>query len=274
MIRNRKESRKVCGQRQGFTLVELLVVIAIIGILVALLLPAVQVAREAARRIQCQSNIRQVGVALHTYHDTYLMFPPGIQTTGNISGIFALKDFMEGQNITSVQTRFPILLCPSDTPGPNYTDGARGNYGFSFGTVNIAGADGAFFIDGSTSLATMSDGTSNTVMVGELLTGKTTADSRGVWGFGMAGSNAFTAHVGPNSATEDTPAGCFAAPKMPCSGTGDLTTGLGGARSNHPAGASVTYGDLHTKLITNGVSLAIWQAANTAAGAEPDILAE
>ncbi|MBX6314093.1 MAG: DUF1559 domain-containing protein [Isosphaeraceae bacterium] len=141
---------------QGFTLIELLVVIAIIGVLIALLLPAVQAAREAARRAQCVNNLKQIGIALHNYHSANDCFPPAALKSSNFDGTLAnngsysaharLLGFMEQQplanamnfqiacfndpvgnfiNSTVTGTRLNIFLCPSDTP-PTFTLGNNG----------------------------------------------------------------------------------------------------------------------------------------------------
>ena len=137
-------------QKGGFTLVELLVVIAIIGVLVALLLPAVQAAREAARRTQCGNQLKQFGIALHMYHDTNKWFPPGSvwSNSGGTAGVpngtqlndrgtiwirllpfieqqplYSLFNFNTGTDGQQMSTgglwlkgvQVPILNCPSDT---------------------------------------------------------------------------------------------------------------------------------------------------------------
>jgi prepilin-type N-terminal cleavage/methylation domain-containing protein len=114
-------------QRRAFTLVELLVVIAIIGILVALLLPAVQAAREAARRMQCGNNLKQIGLTLHNYHDTYKRFPPALLNSGrrsngvdryypegvlNTTGWAMLLPFVEGETI---HDKYDFNVCSSQS---------------------------------------------------------------------------------------------------------------------------------------------------------------
>ena len=124
--------------RPGFTLVELLVVIAIIGILVALLLPAVQMAREAARRMQCSNHMKQIGLALHNYHDTFKTFPPSATWGAPVPGrrlqgayhhtwLVKILPFVEQQVLyDTIDQRYriwgqpvvgktvPVLRCPSD----------------------------------------------------------------------------------------------------------------------------------------------------------------
>lgn len=158
-------------RRRGFTLIELLVVIAIIAVLIALLLPAVQQAREAARRSSCQNNLKQLGLALHNYHDTHNSFMVGRYNCCFGTWIVAALPFLEQgnaanlyrnsggtdatgprygatpnvENVTS--RRFPVLTCPSDTPnnGPisatiaGVTYGMTShNYAVNFGSTGLA----------------------------------------------------------------------------------------------------------------------------------------
>jgi len=164
----------------AFTLIELLVVIAIIAILIALLLPAVQQAREAARRTQCKNNLKQLGLALHNYHDNYSRFPAlrmgpndGANRQGDQTGLIYLLPFMDQANIYSLipqngtvpvvwttsfqpwrNTPGPVVICPSSpTPGSGSGVTANGplgmkSYHFSVGTTinnNYIGATNGMF---------------------------------------------------------------------------------------------------------------------------------
>ena len=152
--------------RSGFTLVELLVVIAIIGVLVGLLLPAVQAAREAARRMSCSNNLKQIGLAMHNYHDTHKVFPAFLYRNGQrdywrgYSAFTQILPFIEQQPLHDQlaaqslnfyhhwdsgphndlrRTLIPAFKCPSDTQFPStgsgWANGPGCSYGVSFGST-------------------------------------------------------------------------------------------------------------------------------------------
>jgi prepilin-type N-terminal cleavage/methylation domain-containing protein/prepilin-type processing-associated H-X9-DG protein len=211
----------------GFTLVELLVVIAIIGVLVALLLPAVQSAREAARRSQCASNLRQIGVALLNYHDSLRSFPPGCTERGTrqLAWSMYLLPYLEEQNVRKlVDTSYGfdsaqnqpaasheivVYLCPStnrlasDRQG-NFSSGTTAfgpttwractDYGGMFGAGLLSPfANGVMIYDRVIHQREITDGTSHTIIVAEDV-----GRGRALGGQWLDGENIFDSTVGIN----------------------------------------------------------------------------
>ena len=191
--------------RRGFTLIELLVVIAIIAILVSLLLPAVQQAREAARRTQCKNNLKQLGLALHNYLDVFRAFPPsfvsdistGNDTEGGEWSVHArLLPYLEQGNLFQsvdlslsydnaangniTTRRVAAFQCPSDVNDRQRVDDNGvaehypTSYGFNGGTWRVwtnssrSGGDGAFFPNSKLGPRDITDGTSNTLGFAEV----------------------------------------------------------------------------------------------------------
>ncbi|MBI3837980.1 MAG: DUF1559 domain-containing protein [Planctomycetia bacterium] len=185
--------------RLGFSLVEVLVVIAIIGTLVALLLPAVQAAREAARRAQCQNNLKQIGIALHNYHAAHRKFPPG-RLVNSVDGqghcfsayahllphleastLYERIDFNanpeEAANAPALEQTIPFFLCPSDGATKVQGNSAVHNYPLNTGTTYPVSprnslntpVTGIFFENSAVGFKDIGDGSSQTVCISETI---------------------------------------------------------------------------------------------------------
>jgi len=325
--------------RRGFTLIELLVVIAIIAVLIALLLPAVQAAREAARRAQCVNNLKQIGIAMHNYHDTVGSFPPGIRASVNGTWQMFILPYLEGTplynsynmygsyllpdgtknpdgnlryggicQLTVTCRRVNTLTCPSDSTQAILVAGTTNsitehNYTINFGnaglfqelSTNYAGAAsptpagtyyggswlGAPFSDSDRSfypsrqrtynIATILDGTSNTLMASETIQSSDTSFRGYTW---WGDASTFETWLAPNSPLPDMLQGyCttifpqILTPNPPCANTSSQGPTYA-ARSRHPGGVNVTFCDGSVKFIKNTIAINIWRALSTSQGGE------
>jgi prepilin-type processing-associated H-X9-DG protein/prepilin-type N-terminal cleavage/methylation domain-containing protein len=327
------------GFHAAFTLVELLVVIAIIGILIALLLPAVQAAREAARRTQCTNHMKQVGVAIHNHENSTKRLPcgmlghlpkaarewsaytaqtqllPYLEEMAIYDGIDFTNRWLNPINQKAAKAPVAVYTCPSDDSlGKIYTsqgleadtlfEWSRSNFVVCAGSSHLAPlslntlmsrppefrddprfepilikqykSDGAFVVEVGRRLREFTDGLSNTVLGSEVLTGMDGKnDVRGIWFMGFEGGAIYQHQHTPNSSVPDfmeSGSHCDPyppPPEMPCrAGASESSQTYFSARSRHPGGVNVLFGDGHVEFITDSVDLMAWRAIATVAGGE------
>ena len=334
--------------RKGFTLIELLVVIAIIAILIGLLLPAVQKIREAANRMKCTNNMKQIALGNMNYESAYQTYVPGVSRTGCCWGTWMIPilPYMEQDNLFRIYINFggndttgpryaaginaqvankrlTSFLCPSDQPKfwnsnrnltmHNYvlnagnttlyqvsvpvgctngtTTGANGCVifgGAPFGWYEdpatlAAGGDASPPDYGGSSpdlargrahlLSEITDGTSNTLCVSEVITAPRGADDiRGfTWWGGGAGFVTYQTPNNPAATDVMTGGGCGpdSIPNFPCTTTSTSTLPrMQLARSRHTGGVNAAFCDGSVRFIRNSIDLATWRALGTSQGGE------
>ncbi len=295
------------NRQKGFTLVELLVVIAIIGVLVGLLLPAVQAAREAARRMSCSNNMKQLGLAMHNYHDTFRLFPYGYMESGNFhkreGWMQQVLPFIEMGTMYEQYQAFdgawtmdtppelkdaliPAFMCPSDPGAGGFGgggglraggEGFQGNYVAATGNTEMTrpmtNLNGMFYNESKTKMRDLIDGTSNTVMFGESLVRPGLGGwggAGGYWGGGPHGAFGFTTWQSPNSTLPDQVYSCKDENYRlaPCTSVGTAPEIRNFARSVHPGGAQFTLADGSVRFLTESIDLITYRAIGSRNGSE------
>jgi prepilin-type N-terminal cleavage/methylation domain-containing protein/prepilin-type processing-associated H-X9-DG protein len=289
---------------RGFTLVELLVVIAIIGVLVALLLPAIQAAREAARRTSCSNNLIQLVMATQQYEGAFEIFPAGVTNPGGPirnepvgmhhswiirslpyfenRNVYRLIDFSKGvydpENAQARELSLAGVMCPSFATSLTAKSNYAGCHHDREAPIDTDNA-GVLFLNSRIRVKDISDGTSHTIFLGEKLV------EEGDLGW-MSGTRATLRNAGskinggrlapdgpeppsPAATPEVAPAAPTDAPAGPGSpATNSAILFVGGFGSAHPAGANFAFGDGAVRFLTEEIAPQVLQQITSRAGGE------
>jgi prepilin-type N-terminal cleavage/methylation domain-containing protein/prepilin-type processing-associated H-X9-DG protein len=293
-------------RRRAFTLIELLVVIAIIAVLIGLLLPAVQKVREAAARLQCENNLKQIGLALQNYHDTAGSFPSGyvsgVDASGDDTGpgwgwaAFILPQMEQqplyasiqfGQNIeapanASARVRLvKAYLCPSDSVPLTWAatrydaagaalgvvcDVASASYVGNFGVAEPGvDGEGVFFRNSAVRIGDITDGTSQTFLVGE----RSARWGQVTWAGAVTNASMVPPANSPAQPGIWNSSGFVLGHTFEgTGGPGSAGTETNGFASQHTHGANFLFADGHVQFVSETMDHQIYKGLSTRAGGE------